>query len=202
MTLKHLLAAGAMAALMVGATAAQAQNAGGTVIGSETDGGGFVGSLFGPNADFGYNVASDGEAAFDPFGAGHDTSDGLNFSSVGFTWLQADDSHWESLGNQTWDLPADLGPCGVENNVICEPVGHFISPGAPWNPGFTGTWLILDSNGALSDKIVTFNTNVGAELRFFSDPTFSIPEPSTWAMMLIGFFGLGTMVRSRKAAVA
>lgn len=30
----------------------------------------------------------------------------------------------------------------------------------------------------------------------------SVPEPATWAMMLLGFFGLGSMVRRRKAAIA
>lgn len=30
----------------------------------------------------------------------------------------------------------------------------------------------------------------------------AVPEPSTWAMMLLGFFGLGSMVRRRKAALA
>lgn len=30
----------------------------------------------------------------------------------------------------------------------------------------------------------------------------AIPEPSTWAMMLLGFFGLGSMLRRRQAALA
>jgi hypothetical protein len=29
-----------------------------------------------------------------------------------------------------------------------------------------------------------------------------VPEPATWAMMLLGFFGVGGMVRSRRRAVA
>jgi hypothetical protein len=29
-----------------------------------------------------------------------------------------------------------------------------------------------------------------------------VPEPATWAMMLIGFFGMGAMLRSRRAAAA
>ncbi len=30
----------------------------------------------------------------------------------------------------------------------------------------------------------------------------AVPEPATWAMMLIGFFGLGSLIRSRRHAVA
>jgi hypothetical protein len=29
-----------------------------------------------------------------------------------------------------------------------------------------------------------------------------VPEPTTWAMMLTGFFGLGTTLRRRRAALA
>jgi hypothetical protein len=31
---------------------------------------------------------------------------------------------------------------------------------------------------------------------------FAVPEPATWAMMLIGFFGLGAALRRRRAAGA
>jgi hypothetical protein len=200
MTLRHLLAGAAAVAILLGPVAASAD----TVIGTEDPSAGFVGDLFagafGPNSP--YQVASDGESGFDPFGAGHDTSDGLNFSAVPFVWNQAADSFWENIGFQTWDLPAALGPCGNENEPICEPSGHFISP-TPWTPGAIGTWLILDATGGLSDKIITWNDGGGnANLRFFSDPTFSVPEPATWAMMLIGFFGLGATIRARKTVAA
>lgn len=191
MTLKYLLASAAFAVSLVGAAAA---SAGTTVIGDEGSGN-FVGSLL-ESAFPGtlYIVASDGESAFDPFHAGYDTSDGLNFSGVGFVWDQAADSHWTALGSQTWVLPAST-PCGVENEPHCEPVGHFISPSA-WSPGAIGTWLILESaGGPISDIIVTYNSAFGAELKFYSDP---IPEPSIWAMAMVGFFTVGATIRRRK----
>ena len=195
MTLKFLLASAAFATCLVGAAAA---NAGSTIIGTETDSGGFVGNLLEsafPGTQ--YIVASDGETSFDPFGAGYDTTDGLNFNNVGFTWTQAADSSWNYLGGQTWVLPANLGPCGSENEPKCEPVGHFVSPSA-WNPLAIGTWLIMDPDG-LSDVIVTYNTINGAELKFYSDPSLpGIPEPTTWALMLIGFVGLGATLRGRR----
>jgi hypothetical protein len=195
MTVKHMLASAAFAACLVGAASANAKS---TVIGDEGSGnfvGNFLESAF-PGTH--YIVASDGETSFDPFGAGYDTSDGLNFSQVGFVWDQAADSHWNPLGSQTWVLPAALGPCGSENEPKCEPIGHFISP-SPWSPGAIGTWIILDSpGGAVSDIILTYNTVNGAELKFFSDPTLSVPEPSTWALMLTGFVGLGATLRGRR----
>jgi hypothetical protein len=200
MTLKHLLAGAAVAAFMIAGTAAKAD----TVLGTESDSTGFVGDIFSP---FGYIVASDGEASFDPFGAGYDTSDGLDLSAVGaaFNWQQASDSHWNDIGNFRWVLPADLSAigCGVENNTTCEPTGHFFAT-TPWNPGFTGTFLILDSDGhTISDRIVLYNdANGNGNLKFFSDPNLGVPEPATWTIMLTGFFGLGAMLRRRQAAAA
>jgi hypothetical protein len=195
MTLKLLFAGAAMAASLAGFAA----HAGTTVIGQESDASGFVGNLLeGPFPGTQYIVASDGETAFDPFGAGFDTSDGLNFSAVGFTWNQAADSTWTSLGNQTWVLPATTPGCGSENSNTCEPVGHFVSPSG-WSALAIGTWDILESDGSLSDVIITSNNIDGsADLKFFSDPSLPVPEPATWAMMLVGLFGLGAAMRSRR----
>jgi hypothetical protein len=181
-----------LGASLAGATTANAF----TTIGVEGANGanGFVGNLFGNLfSTSNYLVASDGESSFDPFGFGADTSDGLNFSAVPFVWTQATGSTWTDLGNQTWVLPATIPGCGSENNTTCEPIGDFVSP-TPWNPAAIGTWVIWDSaNGPVSDVIKTFNNANGqGELWFSSDPSLlSIPEPSTWAMMLLGFAGLG-----------
>ncbi|HXQ17939.1 MAG TPA: PEP-CTERM sorting domain-containing protein [Caulobacteraceae bacterium] len=204
MTLKHLLAGAAVAASLVSFAAARA--AAPIILGTEDPTNGFTGNLFAssfPNAQ--YLVASDGETAFEPFGATFDVSDGLNFGSVGFTWNQAADSTWTSLGNQTWVLPAaNIPGCGSENEPTCEPVGHFISPSA-WNPTLLGTYEILEAGGGVSDIIILSNTAAGADVRFFSDPITGVPEPATWALTLVGIGGLGLamrVARSNKVAVA
>jgi hypothetical protein len=184
---KYLLAGATLATCLVGVAAA---NAGTTVLGTEDPATGFVGTLF-PGAS--YNVASDGENAFNPYGASSDTSDGLNFSGVAFVWTQAADSTWTSLGNQTWVLPAST-PCGVENEPVCEPVGHFTSP-TPWTAAGTNYFVINEAGGGVSDVIKTFNDANGAELFFYSDPIGGVPEPATWAMMLVGLGGLGAAMR-------
>ena len=173
---------------------------------------GFSGPLF---PGFSYLVASDGKSHFDPYGAGYDTSDGLNFSGVGFPWSQAAGGLWTSLGNQTWVLPADLSSigCGTENETTCEPVGHFVSPD-PWSPGFTGTFVIAEwgpgdvdyvGRPGWSDVIITYNDANGANVLFYSDfaGSSAFPEPSTWAMMVLGFVGLGLAgYRARKQSIA
>jgi hypothetical protein len=199
---KFALVAGAalVAGMVAGNVPAKAAN----ILGTEDPVNGFVGDIF-PN--FGYLVASDDETPFDPFHAGYDTSDGLNFSGVltnlGVTWQQAPGSTWTPLGNETWVLPATIPGCGAENEPTCEPVGHFWSPGVPWNPGFTGTWVINEAGGGSSDVLVLFNDASGnGNLLFSSDPSL-IPEPSTWAMMLLGFAGLGFAgYRARKQSAA
>jgi hypothetical protein len=157
-----------------------------------------------------YVVGSDGEAHYDPFGFGADTSDGLNFSTVPHDWsLVNTTSGWVPVPglDKTWVLPADLTSigCGVENNVTCEPIGDFVSPD-PWVSTAIGNWVILEGpNGGISDVIKTFNNSSGqAELWFSSDPNLlGTPEPSTWTMLLLGFAGLGFAgYRTRKATAA
>jgi PEP-CTERM motif len=162
-------------------------------------------------------LASDGEVAFDPFGSGHDTSDGIALNSGwspdpafaaafanGF-WTQITASApglpWD--GNQfTWVLPAST-PCGNENEPRCEPVAKWDFSGGGWLPGTPQFVKLWEPDGALSDVILLANNGPGgsATITFSSDPSL-IPEPSTWAMLLLGFVGLGFVGyrTSRKAA--
>jgi hypothetical protein len=200
MGMKYLLAGAAMAVCMAGAGAASA----GHVYYIGDDSAGLNVDLFAAATGvgaFGYNVASDGESPFDPYDAGYDTSDGLSFDNVGHVWTQAADSNWNFVRAQTWVLPANLGACGSENEPHCEPVGHFVSPDA-WVNNVLGTYVITDSEG-ISDVIKVYNVNGIANLKFSSDPSLlGVPEPTTWAMTIVGFFGLGSMLRRRKAVVA
>jgi len=191
---RYLWTGAALALALAGATTVRAQD---HVVGTEDSATGFTGnfleSVFPGTL---YMVASDGESPFHPFGASFDVSDGLDFSGVGFTWDQAPDSTWTNIGHQIWVIPATTA-CGSENEPVCEPVGHFISPSA-WNPAAIGTWWIMESDGSASDKIVTFNTAAGAELLFYSDPFSAAPETSSWALMLIGFGAIGGAMRARR----
>ena len=163
------------------------------VIGTEDPVAGFTGPLFPGIA--GYDVASDGESSFHPFGITFDVSDAIALDNI-YGWTQAADSKWTQVNAFTWAIPAsDPGPgCGPENGNTCEMVGHFISAAA-WNPAYTGTYVIMDADGKIGDTITLFNTANGAEILFVSD---AVPDPSEWAMMAFGLAGLGLAAAKKR----
>jgi PEP-CTERM motif len=109
--------------------------------------------------------------------------------------------------NITFTSPFVLGPDHVffRPEVDLGNAGNFlwlsapkpiVSPGTPFPPGFTDlqTWIRTDGPGALApdwERIGTDVTHQGPFNAAFSLTGFVVPEPSTWAMMLIGFAGLG-----------
>jgi hypothetical protein len=87
-------------------------------------------------------------------------------------------------------------------------VGVFDGTTTPWTPFFIGssdtvvvpvgaTTLYLGLPDALgySGDPGYYNDNTGS----FDVTISAVPEPVTWAMMLVGFFGLGLVVRSTRA---
>jgi PEP-CTERM motif len=88
----------------------------------------------------------------------------------------------------------DLGNAG--NFLWLSAPKPIVSPGTPFPPGFTDlqTWIRTDGPGALApdwERIGADVTHQGPFNAAFSLTGFVLPEPSTWAMMLIGFAGLG-----------
>jgi hypothetical protein len=61
---------------------------------------------------------------------------------------------------------------------------------------------ITTTDGSLIDNLdFTFNPGVDGTKQFrltAGQGTGAVPEPATWAMMLMGFFGLGALVRRQK----
>lgn len=66
----------------------------------------------------------------------------------------------------------------------------------------------FNTNGAFSDGRFGFYNYSQSNVTYAGiqddilPPPPGVPEPAAWAMMLIGFGGLGTVLRRRRAAVA
>ena len=151
-------------------------------------------------------VASDGEATFHPFGIPVDTSDAVQLNA---NWVPHPDYAanfgqfgWTQLpGTSVWYLPASLGPCGNENEPICEPAGAWIfAPGSQWNAGTPDELWILSSTGELSDLILVNNNGPHGEAQIImgSDPSLNIPEPSAFGLLACVLSGAALYLRRRR----
>lgn len=145
-------------------------------------------------------VASDGEAVFRPFNLTFDVSDAISLNG---SWAP-DPAYaaafapggWTQLaGTHIWYLPA-CGANGVcENGNVFEPTGKWdFTPGGQWGPGALNV-AMLDTDGTLSDLILIANDGPGGEATVSF--TSGVPEPATWAMLLLGFGVIGTAMRKR-----
>jgi len=195
MRIRSILAAAALsfAAFSFGGAASASAP---TFLCNETDASGCVIQL--PITGSTITVGSDGEAAFDPFGYGHDTSDGVQLENI---WVGLHTKGWTLIGGtNTWVLPACDGNGVCENGNVSEPVGQWIAPGYTLTvPPIT--YGIYESDGSLSDVVKLFNDDTGTvNLSFNSSP--GVPEPATWALMIGGFGLAGAQLRRRRAAAA
>lgn len=98
-------------------------------------------------------------------------------------------------GSETYNLEALFGP----------PAGAFLASGSVHFLGFINTATPFSSvtfggAGASSD-ILAFDFMTIGDIGQVTNPPGAVPEPATWAMMLLGFFGIGLSLRSRRAKV-
>ncbi len=79
--------------------------------------------------------------------------------------------------------------------------GYFATPALALTAS-TGLPATLTVNTAQNVRFFIFDDNLGDNSGGVSINVASVPEPATWAMMIIGFGAAGSMIRRRKAVVA
>jgi hypothetical protein len=99
----------------------------------------------------------------------------------------------------------DTNPTGVRIkaggnavNISGSALQNTLQPGAPTNFAFNS----LLAQGDTVDFVVNRLNNYGNDSTGLSLSVALVPEPATWAMMIIGFGAAGSMIRRRRAVAA
>jgi hypothetical protein len=95
-------------------------------------------------------------------------------------------------GSMTYNLESVFGP----------PAGTFLESGSVHFLGFIDTanpFMSVDFAGVgAAGDILAFDLMTIGDVGQVTNPPGAVPEPSTWALMLLGFFGIGAVMRRRK----
>jgi hypothetical protein len=158
----------------------------------------FTTSIF-AGAGFNFATTADVSQLFTDGGAAVINADSAIFTASNFAAAQLFynlmemSSPWSLTGGNTWihgyvyltNTTATLARIGL---------GDPYSNGSPAGTGA----FDLTTNGTWSDDAVHPAVGIWA----FRDVQAAVPEPSTWAMMILGFAGVGFMAYRRKAKPA
>jgi PEP-CTERM motif len=104
-------------------------------------------------------------------------------------------------------LSLTVNPGGTQTSATLS-VGGTVTNNSPGNDSGAGEWTVVLANPLLFHTLAFESTVNGGSTGNLSDFAFvsmsvsAVPEPSTWAMMLLGFAGLGFMAYRRKSKPA
>jgi hypothetical protein len=131
----------------------------------------------------------------------------INISGGSFTLDNTDSiTHWGLVASgTTLSLQTVGGPVGGQPFDLIIGNGPYTNA----NPSITGKnpqiqntgTFTITGTGFTSDELITaVSFQLSTEKNSYQTGTFtaSVPEPSTWAMMILGFVGLGFMAYRRK----
>jgi len=189
-------------------------------VGSETNGSTFQSSVFA--ADIGSSLQ---------FYFNYVTSDGAGFADYGWAALRpesgADIILFTARTTPSGDTVPGFGLPGLAPGVVLTPSSTPIIAGAPvWSAlggssgtcfndgcGYTGwigmTYTVADAGnytlvfGVTNWDDQNYDTGLAFDgLTIDDTPIGQVPEPTTWAMMLVGFAAIGSAMRRRRTAIS
>jgi hypothetical protein len=118
---------------------------------------------------------------------------GLRVTSFEFDWGSID--HYNSLAIHYTDAG------GAEKDVIVPGTSKFpdAADGNQYDPGTNGLFVVTGTAGETFDGIVLTSGTNSFEI---DNLAIAVPEPSVWAMMLLGLGGLGAALRARRKTLS
>jgi hypothetical protein len=141
-----------------------------------------------------------GEATF----TGDSFSGGLLGGTFSPVHIDAGTTYFVDFLN-TIGMGVNLGQWADTPSGPAPSAGATTNVGTWWGDFHDGNGWTHISDGGSNYSTATGNVSFAEPILFFEGnpvSTGGVPEPSTWAMMLIGFAGLGWAVRRRAAAPA
>lgn len=138
---------------------------------------------------------------FNPTGVGLAVT--IDASTPNFTSLGSGTFHEDGFGNFTWGIQSTAsnqggGLAGLELKFIIKDTSGLIAFGTTTsNSGPTGTHG-ADPCASCTSIAVPFAADITFDGTGAIGAVSAVPEPSTWAMMILGFAGVGFMAYRRR----
>lgn len=151
------------------------------------------GGLGDPTSQKGALFFLDGSQTFMNVAAGFDTGFSFNYVSLNYSGSVGVYDGLNGTGNLLASL--DLSP----NAGSCPGFGAQFCPFSPTGVNFAGIGKSISFAG-VANQIVFDDVTFGSAIP--GDTGGAVPEPATWAMMIVGFGMAGAAVRRRRVTVA
>ena len=135
-------------------------------------------------------LGSRGDYSFDQLRIGNDSTFSLNNMQVVFNFL----------GDTDPNAFAATGGFDLDNFIqsLNQQTGEVTGLSSVFAPGQTWDDVLGDGNiTAVSPAYDLSNLQVAADGSVTVVAVTTVPEPSTWAMLLLGLFAIGSMARRR-----
>jgi hypothetical protein len=122
--------------------------------------------------------------SIDPNDPAHAVIDLIQLGGTGWQFQRNDDGTWSVSSNIT----------GQYNSGSGGGSGGGGGGGGGGSPGFSGG----PDDGFGGTDTTRVNDDIGSQSSVTFAPAAGVPEPASWAMMILGFTGMGALLRARR----